>query len=68
MGDRLATTGMGRKLWGTNVGQKYPVGPHLIERGLESDILIRPPTWSQEICVENWVGHAHLEGGDRVPM
>jgi len=35
---------------------KCPVGPHLIERGLESGILVRPTIWSQEICAENWVG------------
>jgi len=56
MADHCATTGTGRKLWGTKVGAKCPVGPHLIKRGLESGILIRPTIWSQEICAENWVG------------
>ena len=56
MGDRCATTGTGRQLWGTKVGANCPVCPHLIKRGLESRFVIRPTIWSQEICAENWVG------------
>jgi len=63
MGDRCDTTGMGQTLWGTKVGAKCPVDPHLIKRDMGSGILIRPTIFSQEICDEPiW------KEGNRVPM